>query len=155
MLGEEKPDAALRINGLGTQNALSLACKHNLRILAPSTIAAFGPTSPRVNTPDLTIMRPTTMYGVTKVHTELLGEYYALKCGLDFRSLRYPGVLSAETLPGGGTTDYAVDIFYYAARGTPYECYLRHDTPMPMIHIDDLVRGTIEFLCAEPENLQQ
>ena len=120
-VGEKYPQRAIEINVRGIENVLELSRLYNLKLFAPSTIAVYGPTTPKVMTPNNTIMRPTTIYGVTKVYLELLGEYYNKKFGVDFRSLRYPGIISNGALPGGGTTDYAVEIYYEALK---YFCYL-------------------------------
>eukprot|EP00118_Oscarella_pearsei_P025375 m.308083 g.308083 ORF g.308083 m.308083 type:complete len:344 (+) comp43354_c0_seq1:89-1120(+) len=153
-IGERDVDLAIKVNIHGFHNVIKLAQKHGLRIFCPSTIGAFGPTTPRTNTPDLTIQRPNTIYGVSKVHMELLGEYYHEKYGVDFRSARFPGVLSARTRPGGGTTDYAVDIFHEAIKHGRYNCFLKPDTRLPMIYIDDCIRGTVEMLEAPAEKLK-
>ncbi|KAF9941769.1 hypothetical protein BGZ67_004107 [Mortierella alpina] len=145
-VAEKNPQLALSVNMTGFQNVLELAKVHRLRLYSPSTIGAFGPTTPKVNTPDLTIMRPNTIYGITKLHMELLGEYYREKFGVDFRSARYPGILSADTPPGGGTTDYAVDIFHHAIRHGHYDCFLSKDTRLPMMYLSDCIKGTVDHL---------
>ncbi|KAF9347826.1 hypothetical protein BGX34_002854 [Mortierella sp. NVP85] len=145
-VAEKNPALALSVNMTGFQNVLELAKVHRLRLYSPSTIGAFGPSTPKVDTPDLTIMRPNTIYGITKLHMELLGEYYREKFGVDFRSARYPGVLSADTPPGGGTTDYAVDIFHHAIRHGHYDCFLSKDTRLPMMYLSDCIKGTIDHL---------
>ncbi|KAJ2598896.1 hypothetical protein GGF39_002457 [Coemansia sp. RSA 1721] len=153
--GERNPALGLNVNINGFQNVLDLAKNHGLRLLSPSTMGAFGPTTPKDSTPDLTVMRPNTIYGISKVHMELLGEYYAEKYGVDFRSLRYPGIISADSPPGGGTTDYAVDIFHAALKENRYSCFLKHDTLLPMAYIDDCIVGTMQLLEAPRDALTQ
>ncbi|KAG5266066.1 hypothetical protein AALO_G00249420 [Alosa alosa] len=147
-VGEANVALARTINITGLHNVLDLALENCLRLFVPSTIGAFGPSSPRDPAPDLCVQRPRTIYGVSKVHGELMGEYLHHKYGLDFRCLRYPGVISANTKPGGGTTDYAVQIFHDALSTGHYECYLRSDTRLPMMHIADCHRATVEFMQA-------
>ncbi|KAJ1944716.1 hypothetical protein FBU59_002524 [Linderina macrospora] len=154
-VGERNPALGLDVNINGFQNILEVAKNHKLRLLSPSTMGAFGPSTPKDNTPDFTIMRPNTIYGITKVHMELLGEYYHEKFGVDFRSLRYPGIISADTPPGGGTTDYAVDIFHAALKDNAYTCFLKNDAMLPMMYIDDCIRGTMQLLEAPKESLTQ
>ena len=152
--GEKNPDNAWRLNVKSLKIVLDLAVKHKLkRVFWPSSIAAFGSTTPGVDTPQHTVLEPTTMYGVTKVTGELLCQYYHLKYGLDVRSVRYPGLISHKALPGGGTTDYAVGIFYDALQKGSYSCYLRPDTRLPMMYMDDAIRGTIELMDAPAERL--
>jgi len=152
--GERNPKLAMDINVLGVQNALEVARQHNLKVFIPSSIAAFGLSSPKVKTPDLTIMRPSTIYGVTKVYAELLGEYYFSKYGVDFRSIRYPGVISNKALPGGGTTDYAVEIFYEALKTGEYNCFLSADSELPMMYMPDCIKSTIDLIEAPAKDLQ-
>uniref|UniRef100_A0AAY4AEY7 L-threonine 3-dehydrogenase, mitochondrial n=1 Tax=Denticeps clupeoides TaxID=299321 RepID=A0AAY4AEY7_9TELE len=147
-VGEANVTLARTINITGLHNVLDLALENCLRLFVPSTIGAFGPSSPRDPAPDLCVQRPRTIYGVSKVHGELMGEYLHHKYGLDFRCLRYPGVISANTKPGGGTTDYAVQIFHDALSTGHHECYLRPDTRLPMMHIADCHRATVEFMQA-------
>jgi threonine 3-dehydrogenase len=130
-VGERNPPLALRVNTAGAQNVLELAAAHGFSVFAPSTIAVFGRRTPRINAPDHTVLSPATMYGVTKVHQELLGHYYAERCGVDYRSLRYPGVVSYRAAPGGGTTDYAVEIFHAALTSGSYTCFLVRGAPPP------------------------
>ncbi|XP_036216789.1 L-threonine 3-dehydrogenase, mitochondrial [Bactrocera oleae] len=153
-IGEQNVPLAVRVNIEGVHNVIELAKQYNLRIFVPSTIGAFGPDSPRDPTPNVTIQRPRTMYGVSKVHAELMGEYYYHKFGLDFRCLRFPGVISSDP-PGGGTTDYAVAIFHEALRSGKYTCYLRPDTRLPMMYIEDCLRALLEFMRAPSENLKR
>uniref|UniRef100_A0A0K8WG63 L-threonine 3-dehydrogenase, mitochondrial n=1 Tax=Bactrocera latifrons TaxID=174628 RepID=A0A0K8WG63_BACLA len=153
-IGEQNVPLAVRVNIEGVHNVIELAKQYNLRIFVPSTIGAFGPDSPRNPTPNVTIQRPRTMYGVSKVHAELMGEYYYHKFGLDFRCLRFPGVISSDP-PGGGTTDYAVAIFHEALRSGKYTCYLRPDTRLPMMYIEDCLRALLEFMRAPSVNLKR
>jgi len=151
----KNPQLAMQVNIGGLHNALEISRKNNLRIFAPSSIAAFGPTTPKENTPDETILFPTTIYGVTKVYLELLGTYYNNTLGVDFRSVRYPGIISAGTPPGGGTTDYAVEIFYDALKKGEYTCFLSQDSELPMMYMPDCLKGTKELLESSNENLKQ
>ncbi|XP_037825037.1 L-threonine 3-dehydrogenase, mitochondrial [Lucilia sericata] len=153
-VGEQNVPLAVRVNIEGVHNVIELAKQYNLRIFVPSTIGAFGPDSPRNPTPNVTIQRPRTIYGVSKVHAELIGEYYYHKFGLDFRCLRFPGVISSDP-PGGGTTDYAVAIFHEALRTGKYQCYLKPDTRLPMMYIEDCLRALLEFMRAPSEQLQR
>lgn len=151
--GEAQPHKAWEVNMTSLKHVLDLAVEHKLRVFWPSSIAAFGPTTPRVNTPQHTVLEPTTMYGVTKVAGELLCQYYWKKFGVDVRSLRYPGLISWKAEPGGGTTDYAVAVFYEALTSGKYECFVREDTILPMMYMDDAVRATIELMQADESKL--
>jgi len=145
--GEKNPDLAFEINLLGLKNTLDAARECGVgKIFWPSSIAAFGPTTPRDSTPQRTVLEPTTMYGVTKVAGELLCQYYFLKYGLDIRSVRYPGLISYKAEPGGGTTDYAVAIFYDAIKHGKYTCFVGPQTVLPMMYMPDAIRGTIELM---------
>jgi nucleoside-diphosphate-sugar epimerase len=151
---ERMPMKAWQINMDGLINVLEVAREFGLlQVFCPSSIAAFGPTTPRDNTPQSTILEPTTIYGVTKVSGELLCNYYYKRFGVDARGLRYPGIISSETLPGGGTTDYAVDIFYKALENGSYECFLREDTMLPMMYMPDCIKSTIQLMDAPRESL--
>jgi len=154
-VGEEKPDLAWHVNIDGLYNVLEVARVHKLtRVFIPSSIAVFGPEAPKDPAPQETVLRPTTMYGLTKVTGELLGNYYVHRFGLDVRGVRYPGIISSETPPGGGTTDYAVEIFYAALRDGHYNCFVRADTVLPMMYMPDCIRATIELMEADFERLK-
>lgn len=153
--GEKNPQLAWDVNMNGLYNVLEIAREHKMvRIFWPSSIAAFGPETPRDNTPQETVLRPRTMYGVTKVAGELLCNYYFSKFGLDVRGVRYPGIISSETAPGGGTTDYAVAIFYEAIKQKKYTCFVREDTVLPMMYVPDCIRATMELMEADLSNLK-
>lgn len=153
-IGEQNVPLAINININGMQNILELAKQFKLRVFIPSTIGAFGPESPRNPTPDFCIQRPKTIYGVSKVYAELLGEYYAHKYKVDFRCLRFPGVISAAE-PGGGTTDYAVKVFYDSLASGNFECYLKPDTRLPMMYLDDCLKSVLEYMEYPEEQLKQ
>jgi nucleoside-diphosphate-sugar epimerase len=154
-VGEEKPHLAWDVNINGLYNVLELARERELaRVFCPSSIAAFGPETPRDNTPQETILRPTTMYGVSKVAGELLCDYYVRRFGVDVRGVRYPGIISSETLPGGGTTDYAVAIYYEAIAHKHYTCFVREDTVLPMMYMPDCIKGTIDLMEADFDRLR-
>eukprot|EP00761_Pharyngomonas_kirbyi_P014385 gb/GECH01014415.1/.p1 GENE.gb/GECH01014415.1/~~gb/GECH01014415.1/.p1 ORF type:complete len:348 (+),score=74.22 gb/GECH01014415.1/:1-1044(+) len=153
---EQNVPLALQVNINGLHNALELARKHSLRVLVPSSIAAFGPSTPLDNVPDTTIQRPTTVYGVSKVYTEHLGEYYNLRFGVDFRSMRYPGIISYKTAPGGGTTDYAVEMILAAARGEKqYTSFIAENEYLPMMYMPDCLKSTMDLMQADPHSLSQ
>ena len=149
-IGEKDPQLCWDVNINGLHNILEIARERKLlRVFCPSSIAAFGPETPQDNTPQETIMLPKTMYGVTKVAGELLCNYYVRKYGLDVRGVRYPGIISNETLPGGGTTDYAVAIYYDAIKYGKYTCFVREDTVLPMMYMPDCIKATIDLMEAD------
>jgi nucleoside-diphosphate-sugar epimerase len=153
--GEKDPLTAWNVNVSGLVNALEIAREMGLaRVVSPSSIAVFGAGCPGEDTPQDTVLHPSTMYGITKVAGELLCDYYVRRFGVDTRGLRYPGIVSAETLPGGGTTDYAVEIFYKAIEEGRYTCFLRADTRLPMMYMPDCVRATIELMEADSRKLE-
>ena len=152
--GEKNPHLAWKVNMIGHYNVLELAREYGFRVFWPSTIAVFGPTTPKYKTPQHTIIEPITMYGITKYSGELLARYYVYKYDLDIRGVRWPGIISSEALPGGGTTDYAVEIFYYAVEGKPYTCYLREDTELPMMYMPDAIKSVIQLMSANKAKLK-
>ena len=154
-MGEKNPNLAWDVNMITLKNVLDLAKEYEFsRVFWASSIAAFGPSTPKDNTPQLTVMDPNTMYGLTKVAGELLCNYYFVKHGVDVRSLRYPGIISYKTLPGGGTTDYAVEIFYEALKNRKYACFLKEDATLPMMHMPDAIKATIDIMQAEPSKIK-
>lgn len=152
---EKNPDFAWKLNMEGLFTILDLA-KEGLisKIFWPSSIAVFGPTTPMDNTPQHTIMEPTTVYGISKQAGERWCEYYFNKFNVDVRSIRYPGLISYKSLPGGGTTDYAVDIFYKAKAGEKFTCFLKDDTALPMMFMEDAINATIQLMEAPSENVK-
>lgn len=152
---EQKPMAAWKLNMDGLFNVLELAKAGTIeKIFWPSSIAVFGPTTPRDNTPQTTVMEPSTVYGISKLAGERWCEYYHNKYGIDVRSLRYPGLISYKAEPGGGTTDYAVDIYYKALQDGKYECYLEGDTYLPMMYMEDAIKATIDLMHADEEKIK-
>ena len=153
-VAEERPQVAWDINMGGLYRILEVARQHNAALFFPSSIGAFGPTTPHDRTPQDTLQRPTTMYGITKVTGELLCDYYARRFGVDARGLRLPGIISYVTPPGGGTTDYAVEIFYQAIRYRHYTCFLKPDTSLDMMYMPDAIRAVIQLMEADPAHLR-
>jgi nucleoside-diphosphate-sugar epimerase len=151
---EKNPAFAWELNMDGLFNILNLAKDGFIKkVFWPSSIAVFGPTTPKVNTPQRTIMEPTTIYGISKQAGEQWCAYYNRVHGVDVRSIRYPGLISYTSLPGGGTTDYAVDIFHSAVKGEPFSCFLSEDTKLPMIYMEDAIRATLELMAAPADSL--
>ncbi|SFT80966.1 Nucleoside-diphosphate-sugar epimerase [Lishizhenia tianjinensis] len=152
---EKHPDFAWKLNMEGLFNILDLAKEKKIeKIFWPSSIAVFGPTTPADQTPQTTIMEPTTVYGISKQAGERWCEYYNKIYGVDVRSIRYPGLISYTSLPGGGTTDYAVDIFYNARKRNTYTSFLSEDTALPMMYMEDAIRATVELMEAPEENIK-
>ena len=156
--GEQAPLRAWTLNMNGLLNILEIARERTaagkpLRVFWPSSIAAFGPHTPAVETPQLTVMDPTTIYGISKQAGERLCEYYFSKYGVDVRSIRYPGIISYKSPPGGGTTDYAIAIFHAACRDETYHCFLGPESTLPMIYMPDAIRATIELMSAPAEQI--
>lgn len=153
-VAEFHPQLAWDVNMNGLYNVLEVARGHGCAVFFPSSIAAFGPGSPLDNTPQITVQRPQTIYGIAKLSGELLCDYYHHHYGVDARGVRYPGLISHQALPGGGTTDYAVEIFYAALKGEPYSCPLRPGTSLDMMYMEDGLRAAVELMAAPPERLQ-
>ncbi len=153
--GENNPVLCWNVNINGLINCLEVAREMDMtQVVCPSSIAVFGPGCPLENTPQETVLKPTTMYGVTKVSGELLCDYYVRRFGVDARGLRYPGIISAETLPGGGTTDYAVEIYYKAVEQGSYDCFVNEQTRLPMMYMPDCIKATLDLMETPFEKLK-
>lgn len=150
--GEKNPELCERVNLGGLANVLELAREHDLRVFSPSSIAVFGPDCPPI-APQEAPLNPTTMYGMTKVAGEVMAKYYSEIHSVDIRGLRYPGLISWKAPPGGGTTDYAVEIFHQAIKSNSYTCFVRPDTKLPMMYMDDAIRATLELMDAPLDSL--
>jgi nucleoside-diphosphate-sugar epimerase len=153
--GEKNPSLAWNLNMQSLLNVLDIAKEENLhKVYWPSSIAVFGPTSPKQNCPQQTIIEPTTVYGISKYAGEFWCNYYYNRYGVDVRSLRYPGLISYKSLPGGGTTDYAIEIFHAAKDKETYECFLQEDTYLPMMYMQDAIRSTLELMEADASKIK-
>jgi len=152
--GEKNPQLAWKVNINGLYNVLEIAREYRCAVFSPSSIAAFGPSTPKDNPPQETIQRPNTIYGLTKVTGELLCDYYYSKYGVDTRGVRFPGIISYATLPGGGTTDYAVEIFYQAIKNKKYTCFLDKDTYLDMMYMPDGLKAAVNLMEADPSQLK-
>ncbi len=152
--GEQNPDLLWAVNMGGLENVLNLARQYKFKVFIPSSIAAFGPSTPIDNTPQVTVQRPTTIYGISKVTGELLADYYVNKYGVDARGLRFPGLISNRQLPGGGTTDYAVHIYYEALQNGKYTSYIAKDTYLDMLYMPDAIKAIIDLMAADGSHLK-
>ncbi|EAS20938.1 NAD-dependent epimerase/dehydratase family protein [Nonlabens mediterrranea] len=153
---EKYPKKAWNLNMDSLFHILNIAKEGKIdKIFWPSSIAVFGPTTPKENTPQQTIMEPSTVYGISKQTGERWCEYYHNKYGVDVRSIRYPGLISWKTLPGGGTTDYAVEIFHDALKNNHYDCFLKKDTSLPMMFMEDAIKATVSIMQTKSENIKQ
>lgn len=153
--GEKRPKFTWKVNMKGLENILDFAIEKQVnKVYWPSSIAVFGPNTPRQNTPQHTIMDPNTVYGISKQTGERFCEYYAHRYQLDVRSLRYPGLIGYKTMPGGGTTDYAVDIYHKAVEGNPFTCYLRPDACLPMMYMPDALKATLDLMHAPAQQIR-
>lgn len=153
-VAEKKAQLAWHIQIDGLMNILEIARENNVAVFTPSSIGSFGPETPHQDTPQDTIQRPRSMYGVTKVATELLSDYYHTKYGVDTRSVRFPGLISNVTLPGGGTTDYAVEIYYAAVKGEEFVCPIAAGTFMDMMYMPDALKAAVDIMNADPSKLK-
>ena len=152
--GEKNPNLAWNLNMQSLLNVLDIAKEEKLtKVFWPSSIAVFGPTSPKKNCPQQTVIEPITVYGISKYAGEFWCNYYCHRYGVDVRSIRYPGLISYKSSPGGGTTDYAVEIFHDAIEDKKYTCYLQENTYLPMMYMPDAIRATIELMQADPQKL--
>lgn len=152
--GEKNPHLAWNLNMQGLLNVLDIAREENIqKVFWPSSIAVFGPTSPKINCPQQTIIEPTTVYGISKYAGEFWCNYYYQKFGVDVRSIRYPGLISYKSAPGGGTTDYAVEIYLEAVEKKTYTCFLEENTYLPMMYMQDAIKATIDLMHAPKENI--
>src|SRR5262245_13229724 len=152
--GEKNPNLAWHLNMQNLLNVMDIAREEKIhKVYWPSSIAVFGPTSPKKNCPQYTIIEPTTVYGISKYAGEFWCNYYCQRYGVDVRSLRYPGLISYKSPPGGGTTDFAVEIFYEALEEKKYECFLQKDTYLPMMYMPDAIRSTIELMEAPADKI--
>lgn len=152
-VSENKPQLAWKVNMDGLYNVLEVSRTHQCAVFFPSSIGAFGPNTPRDNTPQDTLQQPKTLYGVCKVSGELLCNYYFTRFGVDTRGIRFPGLISYETPPGGGTTDYAVDIFYHAVQTQSYTCFLKQGTVLDMMYMPDAIRAAVTLMETDPKRL--
>jgi len=153
-LGEQNPDLAIDVNINGALNALRIGKEQRAQVFIPSSIAVFGGEHfPKTQTPADTVLQPTTVYGVSKVFAEQMGDYFAKKYEMDFRSIRYPGIISSKKFAFNGTTDYSTEIFFHALENRYYECWLDRDSALPMMYIDDCIDATIQFLKADKSRL--
>ena len=151
---EENPPLAWDVNANGLINVLEVARLNNCAVFFPSSIGAFGSSTPRDSTPQVTIQRPNTIYGITKVSGELLCDYYCNRYGVDTRGVRYPGIISYQAMPGGGTTDYAVHMFYAALQGKQYDCYLKPETMLDMMYMPDALNAAVTLMEADNKRLK-
>ena len=153
--GEKNPEQAWKVNMDGLIHVLDAAVEHRVqKVYWPSSIAVFGPNTPKVDTPQDTIMDPTTIYGISKLAGERWCDWYFRNRGVDVRSLRYPGLIGYKSRPGGGTTDYAVEVFFKAVEGQPYVCFLKADTYLPMMYMDDAIKATMDVMEAPSSNIR-